>query len=277
MKSPFFWRNLGALLLLIANFAFSVFGIMRTPDGVPPPAGATIQQSDLTERSGGQGTPVSFRIVLRALSVVYAAASGLMLCAASIFFCEMEFSDSSRLCWKRRNDWTRIQIGMTKAQVVDALGKPDYQETWNNAERLKYKLHPLDLPEQSEVSFNIGDDQKVVAKHPMDEQLAAQRSEWWPRAGTYRCSAFKTRLSDTAMVLSFVGIIVLAIVSLIPAWPYAHWHALSLYFPAAAIVLCVTYENAQKRGWRFDLFLLYPAYAVILVVWVLRVVHVASK
>ncbi len=63
---------------------------------------------------------------------------------------------------------------MTKQRVTEILGEPDQYDEWNDAERFKYRLHPLDLPEQADISFTLADAAKpeiaqtVIEKAPMD-------------------------------------------------------------------------------------------------------------
>jgi len=95
MKSPYFWKNLVLVLLVIANFAFIVWQIGWKPHASTPGS-------------------IWWPIVLRALSVVYATGSCLLMIFTVMQFADAEFSKQAQKKWKRQQDWKRIHAGMTK-------------------------------------------------------------------------------------------------------------------------------------------------------------------
>jgi hypothetical protein len=259
MKSPFFWKNLCLVLLVVANFGLTVWLIWRYP------------------RPAFTAGSVVGPVLLRTLSVMYATVAFLLVMFVVPEFCDAEFSEQAQTCWKRQRDWVRIQPGMTKTQVLEILGPAEYSDVWYDLDRNKYRLNPQQSDESASVSFSIvptgsAEEAKVVEKYPADDRALA-----FDYFQTYSLDALKTHFSFMALPVSFIGIVLLALVSLLPVWPLTDSTSLSLYLPAAALVLCIAYETAQKGGWRFDLYMLFPAYGVIGVAWLLRVIHVAQK
>ena len=256
MKSPFFWKNLVLVLVVLANFAFVVWLIARK---------TAVSSSD----------SVGWQVALRSLGVMYATVSCLLMVFAVMEFTDAEFSKRAQECWKRQLDWKRIQPGMTKKQVIEILGPADRSEVYD-LDRNIYGLDPLNPGDNSSVSFSIvpmdsAEEPKVVEKDPTDEYLKFDYFH------TYSFDALKGHFVIAAQVASFIGILLLAVVSILPIWPSVDCLSLSLYIPVAALVLCIAYEMSQRGGWRFDLFFLIPPYLVILAAWIFRIIQVAQK
>lgn len=248
---------MGVLLIVIANFviSFCVLGLQKLTTGYP----------------------LALRIPIRAVSVLYMAASLVVLLIAISFFQTLEVSDSSRECWKRRYHWSEIKIGMTEQQVVQILGQPKDKDIWSNDdERYHYDLHPLDLVSINAVLFNVdkaqpAGEKKVVDKYPTDEELSA-RLEWIPDKRTYLYSTYVSTISDTANGITFFGIMLLALLAFVPDGFRGDLYSWTLYTPLVALMFGVIYEKGVTAGWRFDWFILFPAYALILLGWLVRLI-----
>ena len=278
MKSPFFWQNAGLLLLLIANFAFGVWLVVRTPAETPVD---NVDSAAIVEGSSNRKNPTAWRIILRVVCVIYATASCLILFVLGLQFCENEFSALPQECWRQRNSFPQIKLGMTQKQVAGIVGEPQDVYRRNDNDQYRYLLSPSGLPEYASVSFNAdpknaGGDVVVVDKWPDDGRLNALNGWWRSHLYCEYWSRLRT-LCDKAMVLCWLGILLVALATLLPFWPCKDWHSLALYLPAVALTLGITNEATQRIGWRYDLMVLVPAYFVIAVVWVFRVIHVANK
>lgn len=147
---------------------------------------------------------------------------------------------------------------------------------------MSYTLYALDWTDSATVYYSIvlengTEEAKVVEKYPSDEDMLDIDSFWWPNFQTRNYLLLKDHLVRTTLAVSFIGILLLAVISSIPVWLCSDWRSLSLYIPAAAAVLCIANENCQTGGWRCDAIFLIPAYAVIVVAWLFRVIHVAQK
>lgn len=271
MKSPFFWQNAGLLLLLIANFAFSVWLVLRKP------ADFRVKNVASAITAENPATTPAWRIVLRVVCVVYATASCLTACVLALQFNENEFSALPQGCWKQRHDFPAIQQGMTQKQVVGILGDP--QDVWrrNDNDLYRYLISPSGLPQYAEVLFdadpkNAGGEVIVVDKEPKDAWLQALNGRWWDHL--YNEYVYHSRpLYNKAMVLCWLGIVLVTLATILPFWPCNNWRSLSLYFPIIALTLGLTTEATQRIGWRYDLFVLVPAYFIIVIVWIFRVIH----
>ena len=280
MKSPYFWQNLAVLLLMLANLAFSVFVIVRKP-GIEPPEPRDSSAEKLGDAAVADGAVIRpraslSRIILRAFCVGYATISCMLFLLVLSLVVELEMAPISQQAWQRRHDWKQIRTGLTKKEVTDILGEPDYQDTWNDEERYQYKLHPMDLAHSADVCFNLPSPtetavQKVVSKFPEDEHLEKNQSDWWPDSQSFRYSSYKNSIALCISALSFIGIVLITLVTLLPIWALKDCYALSLYFPIAAILLAGSYEYVQKDGWRFDVVFLLPMYLAIVGVWIFRV------
>ena len=266
------------MLLVFANFAFSVWLVVRKPAETPAD---NVDPAAIMEKSSIRKSQTAWPIILRVICVIYATASCLIVFVLALQFCENEFSALPQVCWRQRNSFPQIKMGMTQKQVAGILGEP--QDVWrrNDNDKYRYLLSPSGLPEYASVSFNVdpknaGGDVIAVDKWPDDERLKALNG-WW--RGHLYCeywSRLRT-LCDKAMVLCWLGIMLLALATLLPFWPCKDWRSLPLYFPVVALTLGIANEATQEIGWRYDLMLLVPAYFVIAVVWVFRVIHIANK
>ncbi len=277
MKSPFFWQDAGLLLLLVANFAFSVWLVVRTPDDTRV---ENVASAASTERKGMPKTPLVWRILLRALCLVYATASCLTLFVLALQFRDTEFLPTSQEYWRQRNSYPQVKMGMTQKQVDEIMG--DLRDVWhrNDNEQYHYLLSPSGLPENATVSFgadpkNAGGAVVVIDKWPDDKRLNVL-NHWWRGHLLFeywRCDA----VLDKAMGLSCMGMLLLAVVSLLPFWPCRDWRSLALYFPVAALTLGLAHEFTRRGDLRWVVFLIAPSSVVIVVTWVIRVILVARK
>jgi hypothetical protein len=247
VTSPFFWRHFGILLLVFANFALSLFAAQR--------ARASFSQSALTRS-----------VLARAGSVAYLAGSTLILLLGVSMFIELELSEHAQSCWKTNRDWAKVKLGMTRRQVVQILGDPPANSFGND----QYSLHPFeyfgayifyDVTTEESAHGLRNDNSKVTEKQP------AESVDWIPN-GIH--GAYQRQLASDAMPLCFLGLIVLAVASVIPMSLQAGANSWMLYLPLVAILFVVIYEWNVTAGWRFDLMLLYPIYLVILGAWSLR-------
>ncbi len=101
MNSPYFWKNVALLVLVAANFAFSVWQVRRTPADVRAGSGAVVVQNSAgsveAEMDGVDRLPLFFRIVRRLLTVIYFSASIFVFVGCGDLFLEMEVSPYSRV------------------------------------------------------------------------------------------------------------------------------------------------------------------------------------
>jgi hypothetical protein len=250
MASPFLLRHLALLLLATANLGVSVVVLTRAP--VP-------------------AEPLWLGIALRGGSVLYATASLLTFVVVASFFFFLEVAPDARTCWARHASWETIRPGMKREEVLRLLGPP-----WRSGEslvpgskeQLEYRLHALGPLDEGAVFLDA--DGAVVSTLPEGESWRESRDEWLPR-GQGRMVA-RDALCALAWVVAFAAILVLAAVALLPfgATSFRSW---TLYTPLVALLFGGVYELARAPGgWRFDLFLMVPAYLVIAVGWLVRLV-----
>jgi hypothetical protein len=255
MSSPFLWLNVSLLLLALANFGLSVRILVSRQ-----------------VKSYFNHRPVALHIVLRASSILYAMLSSVAVLLVILLVCLFEVFPEARACWNTHASWKKIHVGMTQQEVVQLLGQPD-----ESLEDLYYyRLHPLERW-QGSIAFTPearqgGEGLHVVSKNPPDEAERQAKLAWISL--TYLDPFFIDNIVDSAGTLAFLGIIVLAVVSLLPLSLRNGWDSWMLYTPLITLLLGTTYEMNIKGGWRFDLFLLCPLYFVILGSWFVRLLIV---
>jgi hypothetical protein len=266
MRSPFFWQNLGVLLLVVANFALGVwlFFSRKVRDAV------------------GR-LPLPLPLLIRAPVVLYAFASCFVLLMALQLFYFFEVDARSRECWQRSARWAQVQKGMTGQQVVQILGEPYPRDRWgnDNVERYFYQLHPLGLSDGYVISLKDdpnGGEARVVDKSPTDAERLSRPEPLLPHdTWSYPYFSDSQTITDMSTITAFGGILVLALFAVIPFPLRAGWYSWTLYAPLVAFMLAIIYEIPQKGGWRFDWLLLFPAYVLILLGWVIRLIIVIVK
>ncbi len=260
MQSPFFWRNLGVLLLVLANLVLSV----------------RLMQLNGAPTSPTQST-VAVGVILRGATLTYAALSFIVAFVTIILFLTLEVFSGSRASWQRNARWSEIREGMTQPEVLHQLGEP-FQRLSSEApstgpeEQFAYQLHPLGPLDGAVVAFHrdASGGMTVAYKSPDNEVQARGRAEWVP--GGYARSRYRDTIRESALILAFVGIILLGVASLFPFGVRAGAYSWTLYIPLLALVLGLIHEACGPRGWRYDLMLIYPLYAVILIGWAVRLV-----
>lgn len=262
MSSPFLIYNIGVLLLVIIAFAIGIYLLFSNKVKI-----------FLSRYS------IFLQVLFRAFTVTYAAFMSLVLINAVLFFVDIEVSSNSRECWKRNNEWKNIQVGMTKKEVFQITGEPITYDNWDGL-RYSFRRHPLNYISHSQVTFDPDsaqdqEEMKVISKYPDDTTMAEDLSEWLPDRG-YTYQAAIERISSGSAGFSFLGIIILAILSLIPFRLRDKWTSRMLYIPLVTILFGVIYEHHQtaSSAWRFDLFFLYPLYGIISIGWLIRLIIV---
>lgn len=265
MSSPFLLYNIGVLLLVISAFLIGIYLLFSKKVKI-----FLIRY------------PIFLQVLFRAFTVIYAAFLAIVLLITIGLFMEIEVSTDSRACWKRNYEWKNIQIGMTQKEVIQILGEPLRRDDWSGL-RYSYERHPLDYISLADVTFDPNsapnlEDMKVISKYPDDARMAEDLSEWLP----YRSFAYDTALkaiSSGSAGFSFLGLIILAIISLIPFSLRDKWTSRMLYIPLVTMLFGFIYEHHQvaASAWRFDLFFIYPLYAVILIAWLIRLVIVVMS
>ncbi len=277
MKSPFFLQNASLIPLLLLNFAFSVWLIVRKPDEIRVDS---VDSAAIVEKNSTQKNPLAWRIILRSLYVVYATASCLFLIQFALQFRENEFSPQYQENWRQRSSFPQVKAGMTQKQVTETMGDP--QEVWrnNNNDQYRYWLGPSGLPEIGSVFFdadpkNPGGSVIVTDKWPDDKRLNAINHNWL-RHLSWEYWDPRT-ISDKMMGLSCMGLVLLAAISLVPFWQCRDWASLALYFPVIALTLGLAHEATRRGDLRLQIFLNLPAFIVIAAVWLIRVIYVASR
>ena len=259
MQSPFFWRNLGVLLLVLANLALSVRLLLHGALPSPTPG------------------PVAIGVILRGFALTYATLSLVAALIAILLFCILELLPESRATWTRSAKWSEIRPGMTPQEVIDLLGEPFQRSTVGDSStgsevQFGYQLHPLGLRDGAAVIFQAvpGAAMTVTLKSPDDESLARITGNWIP--GGYTGSRYRGTITEAASILSFLGIMLLVVATMLPFGARAGASSWTLYIPLLALVLGLIYEARGPRGWRYDLMLLYPLYAIILIGWMVRLI-----
>jgi hypothetical protein len=251
MFSPFVGRNAALVLLLAANLGAS----LRVLAAAPP------------------NEPLALGIALRALSVSYAAASCFVFVIGALAFCAVELSSDGRACSRASAGWAGIHPGMKVEAVVERLGPPRQRGTsLVAAEQLGFKLHPLGSYEEGIVDVKA--DGTVASKLPDDEAWAARGAEWIP-SGTGR-SVFLSEIRDMAALVALAGLLALAVAAIVPFGARGGWRSWTLYTPIAAVAFATIYESGREGGWRYDRFLTFPMYALILAGWLVRLAGVLS-
>jgi hypothetical protein len=266
MHSPFFWQNLGVLLLVLANFALSVwlFFSRKVRDAV-------------------KRLPLVLPILVRAPVVLYAFASCFVLVMAMQLFYFFEVDARSRECWQRSQRWAQVQTGMTAQQVVQILGEPYPRDRWGNenVERFFYQLHPLGLSDGYIISLKAdttGGEERVVDKSPTDAERLSRPEPLLPDAKSgYPYFSDSQTIADMATLTAFGGIIALTLMAALPLPIRTGAYSWTLYAPLVALMFAIIYEIPQQAGWRFDWLLLFPAYVLILVGWLIRLIIVLVK
>ena len=259
MQSPFFWRNLGALLLVLANLALCGRLLLH---GVP---------------AGPAPGPVAIGVILRGIALSYATLSLIAALITILLFCTLEVFSGSRASWQRNARWSEIHEGMTQPEVLRTLGEPFQRlssETSSTGSEVQfgYQLHPLGMQDGAAIIFQAapGGALTVTLKSPDDEDQARVNADWVPDG--YTGSRYRGTITDTAYMLSFLGIMLLVVATVLPFGVRAGVYSWTLYLPLLALVLGLIYEARGPTGWRYDLLLLYPAYAIILIGWAVRLI-----
>ncbi len=264
MSSPFLIYNIGVLMFVITAFVVGLYLIFSNK------ANTFLSRYSIFPQ-----------VLFRAFTIIYTAFLAIVLFNTVLFFVDIEVSNRSRECWKRNYEWKNVQVGMTQKQVVQILGQPSRQDNWSGL-RYSYERHPLDYISMTEVTFDPNsattvDNLKVISKYPDDTRMAEDLSEWLPHQPGFAYDNALERISNISAPFAFFSLVILAILSLIPFNLRDKWTARMLYIPLATLVFVVVYEHHQADGWRFDLFLLYPLYAVILICWLVRLIIVFVK
>lgn len=266
MHSPFLWRHVGILLIVVANFACSA-KVLVSQKG----------RSDFSSR------PTVLGIALRAVSIFYAVASLLMLLIASLLFYSYEWSAEAREFWKHSRKWANVTVGMTSQEVVQILGPP-WGSGKERAPRFIGKdtddvyVYQMDLiqAEGGMIEFKIDStsalhEMRVTDKFPDDERIATimrHLAAWEPPA--YTSAILSREIADLVFLISGGGLILLAIASMKPFSLRNGWNSWTLYTPLIALMLGMVYEMNSGGGWRFDLYYLLPVYALIIGCWFFR-------
>jgi outer membrane protein assembly factor BamE (lipoprotein component of BamABCDE complex) len=266
MSSPFLIYNIGVLLFVIAAFAIGIYLLFSKK-----------------VKTYLSNYPIFLQILFRAFTVIYAAFLSMVLLIAVMFFIDIEVSTDSRECWRRNYEWKNIQVGMTQKQVVQILGEPLRSEDWSGL-RYSYKRHPLDYISMADVTFDPNsapnvEDMKVISKYPDDARMAEDLSVWMPTTRSFVYNTALLRISGISLGFSFLGLIALAIISLVPFSLRDKWTSRMLYVPFATVLFAGIYEHYQvtASAWRFDLFFLYPLYAIISIGWLIRLLIVVKS
>ena len=192
-------------------------------------------------------------VLRRAFTLAYVVLSLFLFVLAAGVIAQLEYSTN----WRATRNWTSIQPGMSQAQVTALLGPPH-----QIAEQFYfYDLHPLTGLEGN-IEF---EDTRVKSAYPPDGAAwTSQAMRTW----------FHGEAKAITFAFGFLGIAVVAIASLVPVGGRA---ALPLYYPLFTIILALLYESVQSPGWRFDLMFLVPAYCVVGVAWLVRVLYRRSR
>lgn len=256
MFSPFIGRHLLILALAAGNLWLSLWLVAWS--------GRTFPRVPL-----GQG------IAQRALAVSYAGAAFLALLMAFVLFMDLEFSDKAKACWQVNRQWPKVQLGMTRVELVKLVGEPS-QINFND--QFLYRLHPLSYTHGG-VGFKNPSGREGM-NEPLDEHATIESKS--PDEGVAWIPAdidffFRDQYYSLVQVFATLGLLALTVASLIPKGLHSGWAALPLYYPLLALVFGLIYEAVERGGWRFDLFLLYPLYAIVAVAWAIRVAVVAKR
>jgi len=124
--------------------------------------------------------------------------------------------------------------------VIEILGPPDRSDRWDNLDQNSYNLNPLEFNEDSAiVSYSIAPTDSVEEAKVVEMNPAGERSLKFDYFRTYNLDALTRHFAYIAKVASFYGVVVLAIVSILPIWSAVDCRSLGLYIPVAALVLCV--------------------------------------
>jgi hypothetical protein len=250
MFSPFIFRNLGILALASGNFCASVWMISWT--------GCNFNNA-LLVRS----------IAQRALAVSYSGTALLVFLMALVLFVDVELTPKARECWRVNRQWSAIRAGMTKRELVQLIGEPPEVNFGN---QYLYSIHPLTYlhagvgfrnPNPStDSSLELDDSARVEDKNP-----ESGPDLWIPADFDFY---FRDQYFPLVAGLSAIGLLAVAIASLIPRNLQAGWSSLAVYYPALALIFGLAYESVQRGGWRFDLFFILPLYAVVAATWAAR-------
>ena len=247
MSSPFLWRHVGLLLLATVNLAVGLAVLVRAP---------------------GPESPLWLGVVVRGAGVLWAAASLLAFGVAAILFFVLEVSPDARACWARRAAWETIRPGMKRSEVLQVLGEPFRAGSTlipEAKEELGYRLHAFGRPDEGGVFLDANG--IVVSKLPDDETWAVEKTEWRPRRGSV-----ESTFTDSAWFLSALLLLLLTLATFTPVGA-SSFRSVFLYTPLVAVLLGTVYELTRGgAGWRFDLYLVVPAYVAIGAGWLLRLV-----
>jgi len=196
-------------------------------------------------------------VALRAGAALYLTLSLFGFLLAASLFHTLELSPRAASCWRTNSEWPKVKLGMKRREVVAFLGAPKEIRFGVND---IYDLHPLGMLNTGVVSYDAeGDDAVVESKRP------ETRVAWLPPG-----PGLAEHLRGDALVMSAIGLVLLAILSLLPFGARQGWRSWMLYTPVPMLVLALVYEKLVTGGWRFDLFFLGPAYLVIAGTWLLR-------
>jgi hypothetical protein len=262
MRSPFFWRSVTSIVLGLANFAIAV------------------QMARITGRAAGHRA-FPWRILLRASSILYVAVSAMALILLVQFIYTMEFSDLADSSWRRNQGWEKLHLGMSPAEAIAIMGRPDQETTLGSKDELQfeYGLHPYDRIGEGFLKFKANPaltsgDLQLAQKSPefVNEQQALRH--WLPDYAR-PCVIYETM--ETAAVVAFFAMLGLSLISIFPWGVRRGWLSWALYTPLIALLLVSLYEKFHLPGWRLDSLVFYPAYFLIMTAWCIRVYAVAHK
>jgi hypothetical protein len=156
-------------------------------------------------------------------------------------------------------NWASVQPGMSRVQVEAILGIP----VESSDDSYFYDLYPLPGLEGTIEFASVKGGVLSVNPREISPFWTSEATRTWLRQ-QYR---------DIATGFGLIALPLLALVSIVP-YPRT-WHP--LYYPVAATVWGTLYESAQTGGWRFDLLLFVPLYAVIAIAWLVRAMLLRRK
>src|SRR5688572_25103070 len=97
-------------------------------------------------------------------------------------------------------------------------------------------------------STSASKEMKVANKYPGDERVLGYLAEWKSPVYTHR--TLRGEISDLAWLISFGGLILLALASIIPFGLHNGWNSWTLYTPLIALMLGIVYEMNIGNVWR---------------------------
>lgn len=216
----------------------------------------------LTDVPGPASLP---RVLLRAAAFLHLGLSIPAFLTALALFAALELGPGARGCRRLLARWSGVRPGQSPEEVRRQLGTSgtalEVSALDSQEEHWVFPLHPLGPLDEGCLAFSRGEAPRLLRKSPEDDVAERIRRTWWPQG--YTRARLIDLLRGSAGPITLLGLLLLAVASLLPIGPGGRWTSWTLYLPVLGAAFGAIYESTVRKGWRFDLLLVYPLQAVV--------------